>query len=169
MLSVDEQCVYHVMQEDRHAHYPRFLVVPFQEKPSLGLGACEHLGLVIAVAAICEESSSEELLIVGANVWDSNRIQSDLVAKQFGDLVAKQFGDVFEGLGCLQSCPYDVCPHAISTPHRVPLPYHEKEKELDKMLSLEIIEKSTSTSPTNWVQHHGDCPGKIYALIIRVN
>ena len=70
------------------------------------------------------------------------------------DPVARQFGDGFEGLGCLQSCPYSIClkdarPHAIATPCWVPLPYHEKVKELDRMLSLRVIEESTS--PTDWV------------------
>ena len=51
-LSVDGQCVGHVMQKDGRARYLRFLVVPFQEEPLLGLGACEHLGLVNSVAAV---------------------------------------------------------------------------------------------------------------------
>ena len=116
-LSVDGQCVYHVMQEDGRARYLPFLVVPFREEPLLGLGACEHLRLVNSVAADCEESRPKEPLLEGVNVRDSDKIQSDPVAKQFGD--------VFEGLGCLQSCPYTIClkddahPHAIATPRRV--------------------------------------------------
>ena len=71
------QCVCNVIQEDGRARYLRFLVVPFQEEPLLGLGACEHLELVNSVAAVCEESRSEEPLLEGANVRDSDKIQSD--------------------------------------------------------------------------------------------
>ena len=141
-LPVDGQCVCQVTQKNRQrARYLCFLVVPLE--PLLGLGACEHLGLVNAVAAVREESGSEKPLLEGANV----EIQSDPVGRQFGD--------VFEGLGCLQSCPYtirlkvDARPHAIDTPRRVPMPYHEKVKELERMRSLGVIEEATG--PTDWV------------------
>ena len=147
-LPVDGQCVCQVTQENGRARYLRFLVVPSQEEPLLGLGACEHLGLVNTVAAVREESDSSEPLLEGANVDDSVKIQSDPVARQFGD--------VFEGLGCLQSCPYtirlkdDARPHAIATPRRVPLPFHEKvKKELERMDSLGVIEEATG--PSDWV------------------
>ena len=55
-VPVDGQCVCQVTQENGRVRYLRFLVVPFQEEPLLGLGACEHLGLVNAVAVVREES-----------------------------------------------------------------------------------------------------------------
>ena len=60
---------------------------------------------------------------------------------------------------CLQSCPYtirlkDDARHAIATPRRVPLPYHEKvKKELERMRPLGVIEEATG--PTDLGQPHG--------------
>ena len=76
--------------------------------------------------------------------------------KIFSDPVASQYQDVFEGLGFLRSYPYkialkaDATPHAVVTPRRIPLPYHQKVKdELKRMQSLGVIEEVTQ--PTEWV------------------
>lgn len=99
-LTVDGQCICHVTQQDGRARYLRFLVVSCQEEPLLGLGACEHLGLISTIAAVHKSEDCRQPILEGAN-------SSDL-AKIHADPVASQFVDVFEGLGCLQSHPHTI-------------------------------------------------------------
>ena len=72
------------------------------------------------------------------------------------DPIAAQYEDVFEGIGHLKSHPYKITikenatPYAVSTPRRIPLPYHQKVKdEIARMQSLGVIDEVTQ--PTEWV------------------
>lgn len=72
------------------------------------------------------------------------------------DPVAKDYQDVFEGLALLSSQRYkitlkpDAVPQAVTTPRRIPLPYHNKVKrEVERMQALGVIE--AVTHPMEWV------------------
>ena len=122
-------------------------MVSCHDKPLLGLSACEHLGLLNRVAPLCIDTETSEPILEGGAIPDT---------KIFSDPVASQYQEVFEGLGFLRSYPYkialkaDATPHAVVTPRRIPLPYHQKvNDELKRMQSLGVFEEVTQ--PTEWV------------------
>ena len=96
-LPVDGQCICQVMLDNGLARYLRFLVVPFEEEPLLGLGACRHLGLINAVLSVQEgpkNSTSSEAVLEGAGIF-KHKVEKDQVAKQYRE--------IFGGIGCLKS------------------------------------------------------------------
>ena len=84
------------------------------------------------------------------------------------DPVAAQYRDVFEGLGHLTSYQYKSSlksgskPYAVTTPRRIPQPYHQKVKEeINRIKTLGVLEEVTE--PTEWTspmvvvpKHNGD-------------
>lgn len=114
-LPVDGKCICQVMLDNGLARHLRFLVVPFEEEPLLGLGACRHLGLINLVRPVQEtrdNPASSEAVLEGAGIFDHN------VEK---DPVASQYREIFGGIGCLKLNPYtihlqeDARPYAVVT------------------------------------------------------
>lgn len=150
-MKVDGQCVCQVTMDNGLSLYLRFLVVPFQEDPLLGLGACQHLGLIGNVAAFATSPtpSQDDAILEGAGVSHPgiNKVP-----------VAKEFIDVFGGVGCVKEFPYRIAmdptaqPYAIPAPRRVPLPYiymTRVREELERMKTIGVI--VDTTEPTEWV------------------
>jgi hypothetical protein len=126
-LPVDGQCVCYVTLENGISCYLRFPVVPFHD-PILGLGECEHLGLINSVAQI---STAEEgdLALEGQSTP-----VSEVLPHVRNDPVAGQFLDMFGGIRCLHNHRSSITlheearPYAIASPRRVPFPLYDRIK-----------------------------------------
>ena len=146
-IPVDGQCICQVTLENGTTRHLRFLVVPFDEEPLLGLRATRHMDLIsVAAVLIKSPSSKHDSVLEGAGKFDEKVEMNSVVSPS---------REIFGGIRLLKSFLYTIhlkeeAPAAVATPRRVPLPYYDKVKEeLDRMLALGAIKEETG--PTEWV------------------
>ena len=147
-IPVDGQCICQVTLMNGTTRHLRFLVVPFDEEPLLGLRATRHMDLIsVAAVLIKSPSSKHDAVLEGAGKFDEKVEMNSVVSP---------FREIFGGIRLLKSFLYTIHlkeeaqAYAVATPRRVPFPYYDKVKqELDRMLALGVIKEETG--PTEWV------------------
>ena len=126
-IPVEGQCICQVTLVNGTTRHLRFLVVPFDEEPLLGLRATRHMDLISVAAVLIKSPSAKHDSVLGAGKFDDKVEMNSVVSS---------FREIFGGIGFLKSFLYtmhlkeEAQAYAVATPRRVPLPYYDKLESL---------------------------------------